>query len=137
MYIKKHNWIKDDAGKKIMIGSRQYYILKWIHSFEKDGGLSFSDIIRYITGLGEGEPLRNQRGVYSNWMSGQLPRWSKKTEDGKYVITDKNLLDHFNRYKYAPIDYGIVDDVIDKLIDRSYLSKENYKSLITKIRGSV
>ena len=108
-------------GKKprtIRVGTGQYDTLKWIWQagFE---GKRYTDIQLFLIGgeenvargpqskkvidyrrMGTGEErevLRNPlRGHYSTWLSYSMPNYCTKNSRGNWVLTDKNLLAHFN-----------------------------------------
>lgn len=112
--------------KKVKLDTKQYNILKRIwESGEK--GLSFTDIQMFILGgeeqLQAGSStlphaqervwdyemggftnrtrrVRQSRGHYGTWITNTMPGFCTKGDDGKWRLTQENLLDHFNfRFK--------------------------------------
>ena len=94
-------------------GTIRYGILKYIWE-GGDEGRSFSDIQKFILGVkdnwpeehytyekdwetGELRRQRHSRGMYSTFISNELPNYAKKNDKGKWVIRDENLLLHFYR----------------------------------------
>tara|TARA_B100000963_G_scaffold334854_1_gene328428 strand:- start:6366 stop:6854 length:489 start_codon:yes stop_codon:yes gene_type:complete len=109
--------------KKLRIGTKQYDILKRIWQ-SGDEGMTFTDIQMYILGgeeqvqsgpsslPHEEEPqydyergmfsdntrrVRPSRGYYSTWMSYILPLFCEKGTDGKWRLTQQDLLHHFEK----------------------------------------
>ena len=112
--------------KKIKIDTKQYNILKRVWEAGQEG-LSFTDIQMFILG-GEDQlqagtstlpherqrvwdydnsnftdrtvRVRQSRGHYGTWITNTLPCFCTKGEDGRWRLTQKNLLNHFNfRFK--------------------------------------
>lgn len=104
---------KREGSKRMKIddSTKKYKILKFIYGAE-DVGRSYTDIIRFIQ-----EDLRGMtynpsedRGRYSTYLSGVYSRWTgtkhgllsqycKKNSQGRWVISDPILIDHFNKLK--------------------------------------
>ena len=103
--------------RTIRVGTGQYNTLKWIWQAGEEGR-RYTDIQLFIIGGEENvakgpqskrvvdydyrtqtyrEVSRNPlRGHYSTWLSYSMPNYCTKKENGNWVLTDKNLLAHFN-----------------------------------------
>lgn len=103
--------------RTIRVGTGQYNTLKWIWQAGEDGR-RYTDIQLFLIGGEENvargpqskrvedfdhrtrtyrEVSRNPlRGHYSTWLSYSMPNYCTKNGEGNWVLTDKNLLAHFN-----------------------------------------
>ena len=101
----------------IRVGTKQYDTLKWIWQAGAEGR-RYRDIQLFLIGGEENvakgtqskrvedydyhtrtyrEVSRNPlRGHYSTWLSYSMPNYCTKNEAGNWVLTDRNLLAHFN-----------------------------------------
>ncbi len=101
---------------RLRVGTRQYSILKWIWQAGEEGR-RYTDIQLWILGGDERvakgtssrkemgwdwntgrrkEVLRNpQRGHYATWLSWMMPNFCSKNEKGNWVLTDPELITHF------------------------------------------
>ena len=107
-------------GKKprtIRFGTGQYNTLKWIWQAGEEGK-RYTDIQLFLIGgeenVAKGTQSRREedydyrtgeykevsrnplRGHYSTWLSYSMPNYCTKNSRGNWVLTDKNLLAHFN-----------------------------------------
>ena len=102
---------------RLRVGTKQYDTLKWIWQAGEEGK-RYTDIQLFLIGGEENvargpqskkvtsynfetreerEVLRNPlRGHYSTWLSYSMPNYCTKNSRGNWVLTDKNLLAHFN-----------------------------------------
>ena len=115
---KEHSGFRmEKKPRTIRVGTGQYNTLKWIWQ-AGDEGRRYTDIQLFLIGGEENvargpqskrvmdydwetgeerEVLRNPlRGHYSTWLSYSMPNYCTKNENGNWVLTDKNLLAHFN-----------------------------------------
>ena len=103
--------------RTIHVGTKQYDTLKWIWQAGEEGrrytdiqlfllggeenvarGTQSKRVIEYDWETGkEREVSRNPlRGHYSTWLSWMMPNYCTKNSRGNWVLTDRNLLAHFN-----------------------------------------
>ena len=102
---------------RFRVGTKQYDVLKYIWKAGAEGR-RYTDIQLFLIGGEENvakgtrskreegydyrtgeykEVSRNPlRGHYSTWLSNSMPNYCTKNSRGNWVLTDKNLLAHFN-----------------------------------------
>lgn len=103
---------------RLRIGTGQYNVLKWIWQAGEEGR-RYTDIQLYLIGgqeaveqgtksemdprvwdyqRGESRPGRRNplRGHYSTWLSYYMPHYCTKLENGRWVLTEPALVNHFN-----------------------------------------
>ena len=114
---KRSGFRMEKKPRTIRVGTGQYNTLKWIWQ-AGDEGRRYTDIQLFLIGGEENvakgtqservedfdhrtrtyrEVSRNPlRGHYSTWLSYSMPNYCTKNGEGNWVLTDKNLLAHFN-----------------------------------------
>jgi hypothetical protein len=96
--------------RTIRVGTGQYNTLKYIWQAGEEGR-RYTDIQLFLIG-GEERVARGtqskrvndvsfdlqnpERGHYSPWLSYSMPNYCTKNSRGNWVLTDRNLLAHFN-----------------------------------------
>lgn len=107
----KYNWIyrnpKEREFNLRIDDTTKYKLLKFIYNKGSEG-VKYSDVLRYLFEEIKGKPYdwKKDRGNYSSVLSGEggrtlgiLQAFCTKNENGKYVLTNRQLLDHFNKLK--------------------------------------
>ena len=103
--------------QRLRVGTGQYNVLKWIWQAGEEGR-RYTDIQLYLIGGKEGvergpqtrsetwrdwrtgetvtRQLNPLRGHYSTWLSYYMPHYCTKLENGRWVLTEPKLIQHFN-----------------------------------------
>ena len=112
----KHEYVNTSEGSPIRIGTSKYKVLEFI-SLHGEEGVRYTDIVKYIVEVLKGETYssKHHRGYWAtNLIYPSVPRnrrygkdrsrpilytYCEKNEEGKWVLTDELLIDHFTNPK--------------------------------------
>ena len=123
---RKHKWVEiDDESKytggltrfpfsrrpklpnRIRVGTTQYNVFRFIYNSGHEG-VRYTDVVKYIIVSNSGgsyDSRSTDRGYWSSQLSGTwkqpgiLTGYCKKNENGRWVLTNRSLIDHFNDEK--------------------------------------
>ena len=132
---KKHSWVKIDPNgserfahtaklpTRIRVGTDQYKVIRFIYNSGHEGR-KYTDIVKYllVTDRRGSYDHKRDRGYWSSQLSGTwkhpgiLTGYCKKNENGRWVLTNRSLVDHFNDEKAKKLgtfdsSYSISKDI--------------------------
>lgn len=133
-YEPKHRWITDAHGKRFQIGSTQYKLLEFLY-LAGEGGARHRDVLRFYIGLrGLVYDPSHHRGYGSSYFTYRLPRWTTKNDEGRWVLTDPNLISHFDSSDSYNKQEKFIKEILNRLI---YSDNKISKKIESKIRSKL